>query len=75
MTLPEPFDQLFPARLDASNILLLPILIPHLQEHRRLPVHHNDPFDRLIIAQALAEDITIISCDSEFPAYGVKLLW
>ena len=75
LSLPEPFDQLFPARLDASNILLLPILIPHLQEHRRLPFHHNDPFDRLIISQALADDLTIISCDSEFPAYGVKLLW
>jgi PIN domain nuclease of toxin-antitoxin system len=75
LTLPEPFDQLFPARLDASNILLLPILVPHLQAHRRLPFHHNDPFDRLIIAQALADDLTIISCDSAFAAYGVKLLW
>lgn len=75
LLLPELFEQLFPDRLDASNILLLPILIPHLQEHRRLPFHHSDPFDRLIIAQALAEDIAIISCDSEFPAYGVKLLW
>lgn len=51
------------------------MLIPHLQKHQRLPVHHNDPFDRLIIAQALTEDLTIISCDSQFPPYGVKLLW
>lgn len=75
LSLPEPFEQLFPARLDDSNILLLPLLIPHLQMHQRLPVHHNDPFDRVIIAQALAEDLTIISCDSQFPPYGVKLLW
>lgn len=75
LTLPEPFDQLFPARLDASNILILPILVPHLHEHWKLPFHHNDPFDRLVIAQALAEDMTLVSCDGEFPAYGVKLLW
>jgi PIN domain nuclease of toxin-antitoxin system len=75
LTLPEPFEQLFPARLDADGILTLPILVPHLHQHRRLPHHHHDPFDRLVIAQALAEDLTIVSCDSEFPAYGVKLLW
>ena len=75
LILPEPFEKLFPARLDVSNIITLPILIPHLHVHRRLPFHHNDPFDRLIIAQALADDLTIVSCDSQFPAYGVKLLW
>ena len=75
LTLPEPFEQLFPARLDASNILILPILVPHLHAHRRLPFHHHDPFDRVLIAQALAEDLTIVSCDAEFSAYGVQLLW
>lgn len=75
LILPVPFEQLFPAFMDASNILILPILIPHLHEHRRLPFHHNDPFDRLVISQALAEDLTLVSCDSAFAAYGVKLLW
>ncbi len=75
LVLPEPFDQLFPARLEASNILILPILVSHLHEHRRLPLHHHDPFDRLVIAQALAEDLTLVSCDSVFPRYAVKLLW
>jgi len=75
LLLPQPFDQLFPSRLDASSILLLPVLIPHLQLHRHLPFYHSDPFDRLVIAQALTEDMAILSCDSEFPAYGVKLLW
>lgn len=75
LTLPEPFEKLFPARLDADGIMLLPLLMPHLQQHRHLPLHHHDPFDRLIIAQALVEDLTLISRDTEFPAYGVKLLW
>jgi PIN domain nuclease of toxin-antitoxin system len=75
LTLPEPFEQLFPDRLSAANILMLPILVPHLHLHRKLPFHHNDPFDRLVIAQALADDFTLISCDGDFPPYGVKLLW
>ena len=75
LTLPEPFEQLFPVRLDADGILLLPVLFPHLHRHRRLPFHHHDPFDRIIIAQALVEEFTIITRDSEFPAYGVKVLW
>ena len=75
LTLPQPFEELFPARLEESNILILPILVPHLHVQRSLASHHHDPFDRLVIAQALAEDLTLISCDSEFPPYGVKLLW
>ncbi|MCF7785037.1 MAG: type II toxin-antitoxin system VapC family toxin [Prosthecobacter sp.] len=75
LTLPQPFAQLFPASLDASGILILPILMPHLHAHRSLPFHHHDPFDRLIISQALTEDLTLVSCDGEFSAYGVKLLW
>jgi PIN domain nuclease of toxin-antitoxin system len=35
----------------------------------------TDPFDRLVIAQALVEDLTLVSCDAEFAAYGMKLLW
>jgi PIN domain nuclease of toxin-antitoxin system len=75
LKLPEAFEQLFPSRLDAANILILPILVPHLHQHRKLPFHHGDPFDRLIIAQALADDLTVLSSDAAFPPYGVKLLW
>ena len=40
-----------------------------------LPPIHKDPFDRLIIAQALVEAIPVVSADSAFPAYGVSLIW
>lgn len=75
LTLPAPFADLFPSRLDAENIHLLPILVPHIHRHRTLPAHHHDPFDRLIIAQAMEEDLLLISRDPEFAAYGVRLLW
>jgi len=41
----------------------------------KLPFHHKDPFDRLLIAQSIIEDFTIITADSEFSVYPVKLLW
>jgi PIN domain nuclease of toxin-antitoxin system len=40
-----------------------------------LPFHHRDPFDRLLIAQAIAEDIVIVSADSAFSLYPVKRIW
>src|SRR6266404_9147886 len=53
----------------------LPIITKHLNLIAILPFHHNDPFDRLIIAQALTESIPIISNDSQFDAYRVNRLW
>jgi len=40
-----------------------------------LPFHHRDPFDRLLVAQAAAEDLILVSADSAFDAYGVTRLW
>jgi PIN domain nuclease of toxin-antitoxin system len=40
-----------------------------------MPFHHRDPFDRLLIAQALTEKMTLVTIDKEFKKYGVKLLW
>jgi len=40
-----------------------------------LPFHHRDPFDRLIIAQSLIEDLPIVSIDTQFDEYGVKRIW
>ncbi|MES1202731.1 MAG: type II toxin-antitoxin system VapC family toxin [Pseudomonadota bacterium] len=53
----------------------LPISVDHGQSAARLPQHHKDPWDRLIIAQAQVEALTIISNDRKFPAYGVATLW
>ncbi len=40
-----------------------------------LPSHHRDPFDRLIVAQALVEDCAVLTSDARFAAYGVRVLW
>jgi PIN domain nuclease of toxin-antitoxin system len=73
--LPKPFDQLFPHTVQESGLSLLPIEARHLFPLSRLPYHHRDPFDRLLIAQALTEGLIIITRDPEFGPYGVPLLW
>jgi PIN domain nuclease of toxin-antitoxin system len=53
---------------------VLPITLAHAERVRHLPFHHRDPFDRMLIAQALEEGLTIITRDRQFEDYGVSLL-
>ena len=59
----------------AAGLQLLPITPAHIFALDALPPHHRDPFDRLLIAQALAEDLTLASADSLFAPYAVPVLW
>jgi PIN domain nuclease of toxin-antitoxin system len=61
--------------VDRNQIEVIPINFEHLFVLSNLQEHHNDPFDRLIIAQALAEDLIIITRDRFFKNYGVKAIW
>jgi PIN domain nuclease of toxin-antitoxin system len=54
---------------------LLNIELRHTAKVEKLPFHHRDPFDRLLIAQAMTEKLTIVSADSVFSDYGVKVIW
>jgi len=69
LTLSAPFDQLIPQQLSLNGFELLPIDIPHLATVATLPFHHRDPFDRLLIAQAVTEKMPVVSSDSAFDAY------
>jgi PIN domain nuclease of toxin-antitoxin system len=53
----------------------LPIATKHLDAVAELPFHHNDPFDRLIVAQACTEGLPVVSVDAQLDAYGVTRLW
>jgi PIN domain nuclease of toxin-antitoxin system len=70
-----PLEELLvdvPARL---SIHLLPILPAHVVKVASLPVHHRDPFDRLLIAQCMVERIPLVSADPVVDAYGVERIW
>ena len=63
------------AVLNGQSFVGLPISIGHAQAGGALPGPHRDPFDRMLIAQALAEDLTLVSNEQIFDTYGVKRLW
>ena len=75
LTLSAPFDELIPAQLKLNGIDLLNIKVDHLSRLTTLPFHHRDPFDRLVIAQALVEMLTVISLDGAFDTYSVTRHW
>jgi PIN domain nuclease of toxin-antitoxin system len=60
--------------LDTNDFEALPITVAHALEAGGLPLHHSDPFDRMLIAQARAENLTLVSVDNRFPQYDVELL-
>jgi len=59
----------------SNDIEILPISFEHVQVLNGLELHHNDPFDRLLIAQGIAEKITFLTKDQHFKSYGVKCFW
>lgn len=70
-----PFGALFPAELLASDIHLLPLEPAHIEPLTTLPLHHRDPFDRLLAATTLVEGMTLVSPDGRFDAHGVSRWW
>lgn len=75
LPIPEPLDTFIPEQLRANRIGLLPIRLRHVYTVSRLPLHHRDPFDRILVAQALTGGTPIVSVDSELDRYGVHRLW
>lgn len=73
--LPTPFAAFWDEQMQINDLTLLPISISHISRIANLPFYHRDPFDRLLIAQSLAEDIPIVSSDELFDLYGVDRIW
>jgi PIN domain nuclease of toxin-antitoxin system len=69
------YDDLFPGALVTNGFRPLVPDFRHFRELLTLPLHHRDPFDRLIVVQALVEGLTVISGDPHFEPYGVPVLW
>lgn len=64
-----------PRRVEELGFESLAIAVEHAWAVRRLPHHHRDPFDRLLIAQAQVEGLPILTADPAFDAYDVKVIW
>ena len=75
LTLPEPPTVYVPARIAANGFEPLPIRIEHVLRTYDLPMHHRDPFDRLLIAQSVVEDVPLVTADSAMAPYPAALIW
>jgi PIN domain nuclease of toxin-antitoxin system len=75
LVLASPLSQLIQQEVDHNGLRLLAISVDDILRLDSLPLHHRDPFDRMIISQALAGGFTLVSDDSVFPAYGVPIFW
>ncbi len=73
--LPDEPTRYIPARLAEQAFHPLSITQSHTLKVYELPLHHNDPFDRLIVAQAIVEGMTILTSDRMFQKYPVDMLW
>jgi|SRR5436853_6390093 len=75
LALSGSFDTLIPQQLSINGFDLLGLEVNHAAALINLPFHHRDPFDRLLIAQAIVEQMQIVSIDLTFDAYQITRLW
>jgi PIN domain nuclease of toxin-antitoxin system len=75
LTLSLPYRQWMEKAITDLELSILPITVEYAERQAGLPAHHKDPFDRLIIAQALVEGIAVAGADPAFDAYGVTRIW
>jgi len=73
--LQEDFTEFFSGEMRKNDFTFLPITLEHTAVVATLPFHHRDPFDRLLIAQAIVERIDIISADQAMDGYAVTRVW
>ncbi|MCF4969604.1 type II toxin-antitoxin system VapC family toxin [Nostoc sp. CMAA1605] len=76
LPLPEPPDSYISSRIGQLGMKSLEITATHALKAASLPLHHRDPFDRMLIAQAQLEELTLVSADAIFRQYNdVAILW
>jgi PIN domain nuclease of toxin-antitoxin system len=75
LTLSSPFRDWMHRAITDLDLAILPVTVEYADAQAGLPWHHRDPFDRLLIAQALTDGVPIVSADAQFDAYGVTRLW
>jgi len=75
LVLTQPYLLWMSQALSDLGITVLPVTVEYADAQANLPKHHSDPFDRLIVAQAIIEKVSIVSADGSIDAYGITRLW
>ena len=69
-----PLKELVKNQQETNDLTVSPLALTHVLALDALPFHHKDPFDRLLIAQSISEGLIVVTADSQFSAYSIKLL-
>ena len=75
LQLDVPLEEMIQGQQTANDLKILSVELHHVYSLRQLPLHHHDPFDRLLIAQAKADQMRLVSADNQFAPYLVDVLW
>lgn len=75
LTVHEPLEAFVARQLSLNGFAALPVQVSHALRVQRLPDHHRDPFDRLLVAQAQLEDMPLITADRQIRRYEVDVIW
>jgi PIN domain nuclease of toxin-antitoxin system len=75
LRLPRPVGEYLTEKLSDNGVFVLPLTFGHVMRLESLPVYHRDPFDRILIAQSLEEDLPLVTADKVFARYPVKVIW
>jgi PIN domain nuclease of toxin-antitoxin system len=75
LPLPEPVDTYVASRMQRLGAKSLDIVFPHVCKVATLPLLHRDPFDRILLAQAQIEQMTLVTADEILTQYGIDILW
>jgi PIN domain nuclease of toxin-antitoxin system len=75
LTLAKPLTALIEEQRQKNHLKILPITLQHIVTLDKLPLHHRDPFDRLLIAQVMHQNFVLISHDETFADYNVNVMW
>lgn len=71
----DTLENVITKEIQINNLQILPVQLVHALYLENLPLYHKDSFDRLLISQAVVENMTLVSADTNFAAYQVNLLW
>ncbi len=72
---PNPAGPYLRDQIQRTSMSILPVALEHVLRIEKLPMHHRDPFDRILIAQAIAESVPIVTADRQFARYDVETIW
>ena len=75
LVLPTPVGDYLAAKLKMNGVSVLPLSFAHVRRLEGIPMHHRDPFDRILIAQSLEEKLPLVTADAAFKNYPVQTIW